>query len=58
MSGWIFFWGALLLVTLMFYTVMVVYVSIGGFKDIRQMFRSLSGDGDDKPEQEGDDESH
>ncbi len=58
MSGWIFFWGALLLVTLLFYTVMVVYVSIGGFKDIRQMFRSLSGDGDDKPEREGDDESH
>lgn len=58
MSGWIFFWGALLLVTLVSYTVMVVYVSIGGFKDIRQMFRSLSGDGDDKPEREGDDESH
>ena len=58
MSGWIFFWGALLLVTLMFYTVMVVYVAIGGFKDIRLMFRSLSGDGDDKPEREGDDESH
>jgi hypothetical protein len=58
MSGWIFFWGALLLVTLVSYTVMVVYVSIGGFKDIRQMFRSLSGDGDDKPEREGDDESY
>ena len=58
MNEWIFFWGALLLVTLVFYTVMVVYVSIGGFKDIRQMFRSLSGDGDDKPEREGDDESH
>ncbi len=48
MNEWIFFWGALLLVTLLLYTVMVVYVSIGGFKDIRQMFRSLSGDGDDK----------
>ena len=58
MNGWIIFWGALLLVTLVSYTVMVVYVSIGGVKDIRQMFRSLSGDGDDKPEREGDDESH
>ncbi len=58
MNEWIFFWGSLLIVTLLFYTVMVVYVSIGGFKDIRQMFRSLSGDRDDKPEREGDDESH
>ena len=58
MNEWIFFWGFLLIVTLMFYTVMVVYVSIGGFKDIRQMFRSLSGDGDDKPEREEGDESH
>jgi len=58
MNGWIFFWGGLLLVTLVFYTVMVVYVSLGGFKDIRQMFRSLSGNGENKPEQEGDDERH
>ena len=53
MNGWIFFWGGLLLVTLVFYSVMVVYVSLGGFKDIRQMFRSLSGDGDDKQDGEG-----
>ena len=58
MDGWIDFWGALLVATLVFYALMVLYVSIGGFKDIRQMFRSLSGDGDDKPEREGDDESH
>jgi len=58
MNGWIFFWGGLLLVTLVFYTVMVMYVSLGGFKDIRQMFRSLSGNSENKPEQEGDDESH
>lgn len=54
MSGWIFFWGALLLVTLVSYTVMVVYVSIGGLRDIRQMFRSLSGDGENNPEQDDD----
>ncbi len=54
MNGWIFFWGALLLVTLVSYTVMVVYVSIGGLRDIRQMFRSLSGDGENNPAQDDD----
>jgi hypothetical protein len=58
MDGWIDFWGALLVVTLLFYALMVLYVSIGGFRDIRQMFRTLSGDGENKPEREGDDESH
>ncbi|MCH2060256.1 MAG: hypothetical protein MK183_06480 [Verrucomicrobiales bacterium] len=58
MDGWINFWGALLVVTLLFYSLMVLYVSIGGFRDIRQMFRTLSGDGENKPEREGDDEAH
>ena len=58
MNGWIFFWGGLFLVTLIFYTVMVVYVSLGGFKDIRQMFQSLSGNGENRPEKEGDDAGH
>ena len=43
-----------MLVTLVSYTVMVVYVSIGGLRDIRQMFRSLSGDGENNPEQDDD----
>ncbi len=42
MNGWINFWGALLLVTLVTYAVLVIYVSIGGLSDIRKMFRSLS----------------
>ena len=43
MEGWINFWGALLLVTLVIYTVLVLYVSLGGVADIRNMFKSRSG---------------
>ena len=42
MNGWINFWGALLLVTLVIYGVLVIYVSIGGLRDIGKMFSSLS----------------
>ena len=42
MNGWINFWGALLLVTLVIYGLLVIYVSIGGLRDIRKMFSSLS----------------
>ena len=55
MEGWINFWGALLLVTLIIYTVLVLYVAIGGVADIRGMFWSLSrnenSDGSDSQEQ-------
>ncbi|MBA73375.1 MAG: hypothetical protein CMO73_11950 [Verrucomicrobiales bacterium] len=55
MEGWINFWGALLLVTLIIYTALVLYVAVGGVADIRGMFRSLSGnensDGSDSQEQ-------
>ncbi|MFL2480555.1 MAG: hypothetical protein ACJ0K4_13480 [Verrucomicrobiales bacterium] len=42
MEGWIIFWGALLLVTLIIYTFLVMYVAVGGVSDIRKMFKSLS----------------
>ena len=42
MEGWINFWGALLLVTLIIYTFLVMYVAVGGVSDIRKMFKSLS----------------
>jgi hypothetical protein len=42
MNGWINFWGALFLVTLVIYGGLVIYVSIGGLSDIRKMFSSLS----------------
>ena len=34
MNGWINFWGALLLVTLVIYGVLVIYVSIGGLRAV------------------------
>ena len=46
MNGWIWFWGALLLATLVFYAALVVYVAIGGLKDIRSMIRALAEDDD------------
>ncbi len=49
MNGWITFWGILLLATLAFYAVLVVYVSIGGLKDIKAMFKALSDDDADPP---------
>ncbi|MEE2968276.1 MAG: hypothetical protein VX646_10370 [Verrucomicrobiota bacterium] len=59
MEGWINFWGALLLVTLVIYTVLVLYVSLGGVADIRNMFKSLSGNenSEDSDSQELDEET-
>ncbi|HIG84096.1 MAG TPA: hypothetical protein EYG40_13195 [Verrucomicrobia bacterium] len=59
MEGWIIFWGALLLVTLIIYTVLVLYVSLGGVADIRKMLKSLSGDenSENSDSQELDEES-
>ena len=42
MEPWITFWGAVLFITLAFYSLLVVYVTIGGFSDIKKMFQSLS----------------
>jgi len=55
MDGWIDFWGALLVVTLVIYALMVIYVSIGGFRDIKRMFRTLSGDRENQHMPEDDD---
>ncbi|RZO12607.1 MAG: hypothetical protein EVB09_11810 [Verrucomicrobiaceae bacterium] len=59
MEGWIIFWGALLLVTLIIYTFLVMYVAVGGVSDIRKMFKSLSEneDPEDLDSQELDEES-
>ena len=40
-DSWALFWAALLVVTLLGYTILAVFVTIGGFKDIREMFRKL-----------------
>ena len=42
MNPWMLFWGILLLVTLVFYAVLVINVTIGGFADIKQMLKKLS----------------
>lgn len=47
MAAWTIFWGLLLLVTLSFYSVLVVYVTIGGFSDIKQMFKKLAAEDED-----------
>ena len=41
MSGWLTFWEILLVVSLAVFAVLVVLVTIGGFRDIRSMFRAL-----------------
>ena len=47
MEAWKLFWGGLLALTLIGYSVLVIYVTIGGFSDIKQMFKVLGGDNDD-----------
>lgn len=52
---WIIFWIGLLGLTIMAYTVLAVVVTIGGFRDIRAMFRRLRGtDGDGTDSDRGD----
>ena len=41
MKGWLVFWQFLLGVSLAVYAILVVLVAVGGFKDIRALFRSL-----------------
>ncbi len=42
MNGWMTFWGLLFGVTLAIYAVLLVYVAIGGLKDIKSMFKTLA----------------
>ena len=39
---WLDFWTLLLVLTLLLFTVLAVVVAIGGFFDIRRMFRTLA----------------
>lgn len=41
MSFWEFFWAALLIFGLAIFTGLAVVVAIGGFADIRAMFRNI-----------------
>ena len=41
MNGWLTFWTWALLIGLGFFTLVVITVTIGGLRDIRDMLRSL-----------------
>jgi hypothetical protein len=44
------FWGAITLICLLWYSTVTVYVAIKGAGDIRSMLRRLSESSDDPPE--------
>jgi hypothetical protein len=46
MEGWMIFWSVVLYVALGLFTIMAVYVTIFGFRDIRRMLQELRQDGD------------
>jgi hypothetical protein len=47
MNGWLTFWTWALLIGLSFFAVVVITVTIGGLRDIRDMLRSLKAGGND-----------
>ena len=54
MNGWTTFWTWALLIGLSFFAIVVLTVTVGGLRDIRDMLRSLKAGhdrGDDKPDQ-------
>jgi hypothetical protein len=42
MNAWILLWAAVLLVALTLFSCLTVAVTIGGFLDIRKMFRQIT----------------
>ena len=47
MTFWIYFWTLLFFISLSLFAVMAVWVTIGGWKDIRTLFRDLANRQDD-----------
>ena len=41
MDFWVWFWGSIFTVTLVLYAGLVLVIAVGGWKDIRAMFRNL-----------------
>lgn len=41
MDGWTSFWGWLLILVLVVFTGLVAVVGISGFRDIRELFRTI-----------------
>lgn len=46
MEAWMVFWSVVLYVAVGLFSIMAVYVTIFGFRDIRRMLRELRQDGD------------
>lgn len=57
MNFWINFWTVFFMVSVVLFTILAVVVTIGGFFDIRSLFRSLSAGAersdDDRDDQGG-----
>lgn len=57
MNFWINFWTVFFMVSIVLFTILAVVVTIGGFFDIRSLFRSLSASSersdDDLHDQDG-----
>ena len=41
MSFWIFLWKAVLILGLLVFTSMAVWVAVGGYRDIKKLFRKV-----------------
>ncbi len=57
MNFWINFWTAFFIISVVLFTILAVVVTIGGFFDIRSLFRTLSASSersdDDRDDEEG-----
>ena len=54
MESWINFWGVVLIATLVIFAGLAVVISIGGFSDLKALFRSMD---EQHREQETEDDS-
>lgn len=41
MDAWITFWGWLLVIVLVFYTILAITITIGGFFDVKEMLTTM-----------------
>jgi hypothetical protein len=53
MAFWIYFWTAFFVTSLVVFAILAVVVSVGGFFDIRSLFKSLTGDEDSQANDAG-----
>ena len=53
MAFWIYFWTAFFVTSLVVFAILAVVVSVGGFFDIRSLFKSLTGHEDSQADDAG-----